>query len=275
MNDVANTAAIRSHYDRLSILYWWFWGEHIHHGFWKNGESPRQAQLNLVQELAARARIPRGARVLDVGCGLGGSSFWLARHFDCSVLGITISPVQKQIAEKRAFALGLSDRVRFVLKDANQLDFAARSFDVIWNIECSEHLADKARFIQECARLLRPGGVIALCAWLVSEPMSGSRNNELLAKICSAMLCPSLATLSDYKHWLSKSGFEKISAADVTPQVEKTWQILQDILRRPLVRAFLPLMRLHTREFTGQFAAIQLVYREGVMRYGIFSARKQ
>jgi len=78
-----NTNAIRSHYDRLSILYWWLWGEHIHHGFWRNGESPHQAQVRLIEELAERTQIRRGAKVLDVGCGLGGSSFWLAHELGC------------------------------------------------------------------------------------------------------------------------------------------------------------------------------------------------
>lgn len=63
---------IREHYDRVSVYHRAFWGEHIHHGYWENGESPAMTQVKLVERLAARARMPHGARVLDVGCGWGG-----------------------------------------------------------------------------------------------------------------------------------------------------------------------------------------------------------
>ncbi len=71
--------AIRGHYSRLSIFYWLLWGEHIHHGYWNDSESTLEAQLNLIRRLARQAGIRHGARVLDIGCGLG-SSFWLARE---------------------------------------------------------------------------------------------------------------------------------------------------------------------------------------------------
>lgn len=268
------TKAVRRHYDRLSIFYWWLWGEHIHHGFWRNGESPAEAQMNLTTELARRAAIPRGATVLDVGCGLGGSAFWLARELDCSVVGITISPMQKRIAEKRAQLLGLSKRVQFRVMDANELDFAAESFDAIWTIECSEHLADKATFIKKCARLLRHRGAFGLCAWLAAEPASRFANSQLLAEICSAMLCPSLARCSDYETWMQANGLVEVHADDITRHVEQTWEICGCILKRPAARLCLALTGRRTRQFAAAFGAVHRAYREGAMRYGMFTARK-
>jgi len=270
-----NTNAIRSHYDRLSILYWWLWGEHIHHGFWRNGESPHQAQVRLIEELAERTQIRRGAKVLDVGCGLGGSSFWLARELGCSVLGITISPVQKRLAERRARSFGLRDRIRFAVSDANKLAFGTESFDAVWSIECSEHLFEKSGFIRNCARALRPGGTLGLCTWLAAEPSSAAANPALMAKICSGMLCASLGTLNDHICWMNDSGFAEIRVDDVTRHVEKTWEICQNILRRPTVRAFLPLMGSQTRQFAMGFSEMSRAYREGAMRYGIFTAQKR
>ncbi len=69
---------IRKHYDRLSIFYRLLWGEHLHHGYWENGESIGRAQIKLMEKMAQTATIPRGAIVLDIGSGLGGSAFWLA-----------------------------------------------------------------------------------------------------------------------------------------------------------------------------------------------------
>ena len=111
---------IQKHYDRLSFLYRLFWGEHLHHGYWDANQSAAQAQVRLMERLAEQARVPRGARVLDIGCGIGGSAFWLADQFDCNVIGMTISPVQARMANKKAKARGLRDRVQFQVKDANQ-----------------------------------------------------------------------------------------------------------------------------------------------------------
>src|SRR5262245_49844676 len=88
---------IKKHYDRLSILYRTFWGDHIHHGFWDSACSAKDAQVALIKRLVDKAQIQSGSNVLDIGCGLGGSSIWLARNLGCSVLGLTISPVQLKI----------------------------------------------------------------------------------------------------------------------------------------------------------------------------------
>src|ERR1051325_7940480 len=88
---------VRKHYDRPSHFYRILWGEHLHHGYWENGESIERAQIKLIEQLAAQAAIQRGAQVLDIGCGLGGSALWLAEKYDCRVTGFTISPVQARI----------------------------------------------------------------------------------------------------------------------------------------------------------------------------------
>ena len=93
---------IRKHYDRLSVLYRMLWGEHLHHGYWEDNESIARAQIQLMERLAEKAAIPRGAQVLDIGCGLGGSAFWLADQYDCRVTGLTISPVQARMATKES-----------------------------------------------------------------------------------------------------------------------------------------------------------------------------
>jgi tocopherol O-methyltransferase len=266
--------AIRDHYDRISALYRALWGAHIHHGYWQNEERPEAAQVKLIARLAERAGIPCGARVLDVGCGLGGSSVWLARHLGCSVTGITISPIQVKMAAQRAMAENLGHQVRFLVMDANRLDLLSESFDVVWVIECSEHLADKARFIATCARLLKPGGKLALCAWLKAAERVRPEHGRLIAQVCQGMLCPSLASLRDYTQWMRASGLRAIDAEDITRQVEQTWDHCAAIAERPEIKALLRLADAPTRDFVRAFGAIRRAYAEGAMGYGMFTAKK-
>ncbi len=268
--------AVRDHYDRLSPFYRRFWGEHIHHGFWEQGDEPfpvREAQERLIERLATFARVPRGARVLDVGCGLGGSSLWLARHRNCSVLGITLSPVQAALATEQARKERLDGQVHFERRDATCLDLPLESFDAIWVIECSEHLEDKARFFAECARVLRPGGALALCAWLAADDPAPEQQN-LIHEVCRGMLCPSLGSQRDYLRWLRAAGFAEIAFEDITRRVEQTWEHCALVARRPEVQLLLRTADDRTRDFVGAFDAIHQAYAEGAMAYGMFAATR-
>jgi tocopherol O-methyltransferase len=188
------------------------------------------------------------------------------------VLGITISPVQTRLAQGRARSLGLGKQVQFATADANALDFAPESFDVIWNIECSEHLANKRKFFSDSARLLRRGGSLALSAWVRA---GSDDHHELIARICAGMFCPSLGTLEQYRQWMKDGGLSAITTEDVTAQVAKTWDICQQIVERAHLRSILPLISPATNRFVGTFAAMRQAYREGALRYTIFTARKR
>jgi len=267
-------ASIREHYDRLSFYYRTLWGDHIHHGYWDKDQTPKQAQIALVERLAQRAEIRAGSRVLDVGCGLGGSAIWLARELKCSVLGLTISPAQLEMARTRAIEEGLEDRVRFQLEDANSLRYV-EMFDVVWVIECSEHLFDKAAFIRSAAAALQPGGVLALCAWLKSDGVPSDEHHEIVDRVCRGMLCPSLASKSEYGTWMANAGFRVRTADDITRAVSKTWDLCLKIPGLPVVQSLLRAADSATLEFISSFADIATAYSQGAMSYGMFTAIKE
>src|SRR5215472_5978514 len=119
---------VRDHYDRISPYYHSLWGEHIHHGYWIRGdESKETAQLQLIQHVAQAADIQRNVKILDVGCGFGGSSIYLARKYDAEATGITISQIQVEMANKGAAEAGVN--ARFLLMDAEAMTFQS-PFDV-------------------------------------------------------------------------------------------------------------------------------------------------
>lgn len=168
----------------------------------------------------------------------------------------------------------MADRVRFAVTDANQLALPAESFDAVWVIECSEHLTDKPRFIDACARLLRPGGVLALCAWLVADELRSAAQVRLIAEVASGMLCPSLASRRDYISWMQASGFAHIEAEDLTRRVEPTWVYVTALVRHPAIRALLWVSDAPLQRIVATFDAMRWAYAEGAMAYGMFTAWK-
>ena len=265
---------IRKHYDRLSLLYRLFWGEHLHHGYWDNNQSASQAQVRLMERLAETAGVPRGGDVLDIGCGLGGSALWLAEQFDCQVTGLTISPVQVRTATRRARARGLSNRVHFQITDANAWQPEPESVDMVWIMESSEHFRNKGGFFERCAAVLKPGGVLAVCAWLRRDGPMREGEEKLVATIGEAMLSASLDTLSDYQMWIQDAGLSVTAAEDITRYIQPTWTHCARIVERPLVKHFLRFTAPSTRRFVKSFPLMRQAYAQGAMAFGIFAARK-
>lgn len=270
-----DTGEIREHYDRLSVLYRMLWGEHLHHGYWEDNESIARAQIQLMERLAEKATIPRGAKVLDIGCGLGGSAFWLAAQYNCRVTGLTISPVQARMATKKAKAKGLADQLQFLVADANQWQPVPESVDMIWIMESSEHFQDKKGFFQRCASALRPGGGLAVCAWLRRDGPMREDEQNLVATIAKAMLSASLDSLSDYQRWMRESGLVVATAEDITRRIEPTWAHCSRIAERLAVRCFLRFADASTRRFVKAFPLMRQAYANGAMAFGLFVAKKK
>lgn len=156
------------------------------------------------------------------------------------------------------------------MTDANQLSIDSDRFDVVWVIECSEHLEDKAKFITACARLLKPGGSLALCAWLCTD--TGCRDyQQLIQSVCRGMVCPSLASMSDFTDWMRLGGLERIEAEDITDHVRETWSRCGVLVRRKEIASLLKIGDGPTQRFVESFSSIQQAYDVGAMAYGMFS----
>lgn len=265
---------IRSHYDQLSSLYRRLWGEHLHHGYWENGETIAQAQIRLMERLAERAGVSHGASVLDIGCGIGGSALWLARQFDCRVTGFTISPVQAAMANREAKRRGVNRQVCVIVQDANQWEPEPQSVDLVWILESSEHFPDKKRFFERCAKALKPGGTLAVGAWLRRDGPLTAIEETLIASIARAMMSASLDRLSDYCRWMQESGLTVTVAEDITTRVSPTWTYCCGLTRRWWVRLFLRFSDEPTRRFTDAFPLMVEAYAKGAMAYGLFVAKK-
>jgi tocopherol O-methyltransferase len=258
---------IQHHYDLATPFYRLLWGPHIHHGLWEEEDVPLSAQRRLIDRLAAAARLQPGEAVLDVGCGMGGSTIELASHYGCSVTGVTLSPVQCHWARLSAAWHGVSRKVRFRCADAEHVQFPPAAFDLVWTVECTEHLFDKPAFFQRAAGWLRPGGRIALCAWLAGD---GPGIEPEVKAVGEGFLCPSFGTAGDYRAWLESAGLAVATFADLTPHVIRTWDICRRRVQLSGVGLLARIAGRRMREFVDRFGALGEAYRSGAMQYGLF-----
>ncbi len=172
-------------------------GEHIHHGYFLDPADTKEvAQARLIDLLLERSQLPTGSRVLDVGCGIGGTSRYLARKMDCSVTGITISGQQvklaKDLSAKEAGSAGGdvenlgstrlgNGSVRFVELDAEKMgDFFNKpetkmTFDCVWISEAMSHLPNKELFFRNASMLLNAGGKLVVADWFKAEDLTDSQ----------------------------------------------------------------------------------------------------
>lgn len=155
----------------------YYWGEHIHLGYYNEKEREKgylkknfiQAKYDFIDEMMAFGGIStslKPLKVLDVGCGIGGTTRYLADKYGpgTEVTGITLSPNQVARAQELAAAKGLSN-TNFQVMDALDMSFPDNSFDVVWACESGEHMPDKKKYVEEMARVLKPGGKLVVATW--------------------------------------------------------------------------------------------------------------
>jgi tocopherol O-methyltransferase len=258
------------HYDFLSPYYHSLWGEHLHHGYWIRGnESKEQAQIQLIEHLAKLAGVQRGSRVLDIGCGFGGSSFFLAKQYGASATGITISPVQVEMANRAAAERKLD--AKFLLMDAEALQFS-QPFDLFWSVESISHYQDPAKFFSSAVKFLKPGGTFALIDWFRKKDLNAATKKKYIDPIQKSMFVE-LREMDDYAEFLAASGLRTIHREVLNKHCAKTWDIALDIIKN---KSFWDLAARHGREFVDYlrgFQAMRAGFSSGNFEYGLFVAK--
>ncbi len=167
----------------------WSPGFNMHFGFHGRGIAPWNLEGMLERmnaEVHARLQLGPGARVLDLGCGVGATARAVARLSpDAEVTGVTLVPWQIATARALTHAAGLDARVRFVQADYCALPYADASVDAVYAVESSCYAtgAAKADFLREAARVLKPGGRLVVADGF----RTGAPMNALVRRCYEAM----------------------------------------------------------------------------------------
>lgn len=219
-----NLDQIVDYYNTCESDYRTFWdldrSMAMHAGFWDQQTTSLAEALARENEILAQyAHITSQDRVLDAGCGIGGSSLFLAKTFGCKVTGITLSDHQVQIASENAKKYLVDHLVNFQTMDFCHTDFPNASFDVIWGIESICHAEDKAEFIKEAYRLLTPGGRLIVADGFSSRTDFVKKQKEDMHQWLNGWGVESLETKKQFEVHLEKNGFKEISYQNVTENV--------------------------------------------------------
>ncbi len=228
-----NTSDVRAYYERNTRLFLALGAggraRAIHRAVWAEGVATTEEALNysnrlLLEQIAHLRRSHPGQtlHVMDLGCGVGGSIFYLATRLDDTLhaTGVTISPLQARLAREQAARLGLQDRCAFVEADFLQLPELPPA-DVVFSIEAFVHAPQPARYFDQVAGVLRPGGRLILCDDFLSERgASNARSPDermWLRAFQAGWHAPGLSSVTQVAQMAARHGFSRVGERDLTP----------------------------------------------------------
>jgi SAM-dependent methyltransferase len=236
---------------------------------------------HLVFDAAVAAGLPATPRVLDAGCGLGGTIFFWRAQRGGSYDGLTLSPEQHRRATREAARRGVADTCRFHIRSyqapipqgANTPGSLAGPFDAVIAIESLAHSPDPVATIANLTAALAPGGLLLI----VDDMPDEDRDHVLLAEFKRCWRCPVLADAAAYRAAVAAAGMTVVHAADWTHRLRPRplpWlRVLMAAFGLACWLSPSRALRDGLEAMRGGFV-LEALYRTGGMRYGFIVARK-
>ncbi|HCR48341.1 MAG TPA: SAM-dependent methyltransferase [Bacteroidetes bacterium] len=281
MGDEPINRQIAQFYDTTSSVWEGVYGEHMHQAWFDPTEQGRTdvatAQERMMERILNWGGVSQAKMVLDLGCGIGGGSIYLLTKLNAAfVTGLTISERQAERAQERAHSLRFASQVRFDVGDALDPPYLPGQFDLVWAIESVEHAADKRKFMESCARMLSPGGMLLMSMWTRREARTqlARSDQRLLDKLSKGFFAPSFETLSAYAAHAKTVGLMDVQTEDWTESVSP----FGTSFMRPVLRWRSFKLATHSGwPFVRHLPVLRFLWRghrTRLLRYGVLQARK-
>ncbi|MGH8553619.1 MAG: SAM-dependent methyltransferase, partial [Methylococcales bacterium] len=240
--------------------------------------SHNDSLLNMNRVLAQQVRISEFDHVLDAGCGIGGSTIWLAENHRARVSGITLSEKQVQQARRFAQKRGVLDRVNFQCEDFCNTSFDDESFDVVWGLESVCYAVQKRAFVKEAYRLLKKGGRLVIADGFAKRREFTEKEWRILVLCLNGWSVPNLATADEMKSYIGDCCFTDIVYRDISEHTlpSARYMVRTALLHYP-VHKISCLLGLRSEVQTANYLAGFYQYflmKNGISGYGIISAVK-
>ena len=284
-----STASVADAYDRWTDdqLLERLWGEHVHLGYY--GNPPRRLDFRAAKEDFVHAlvrwsgldQLPPGSRVLDVGCGIGGSARILARDYGFTVLGISISAAQ--VARATALTTPeMTEHCRFAVMDALDLELPDGGFDGVWSVEAGPHMPDKQRYADELLRVLGPGGRLAVADWNQRDAADGAPTpleRWVVRQLLNQWAHPAFSSIRSLRANLEASPYAaglRVETDDWTTATLPSWldSIAEGVRRPGAVLGLGPAAVLQGVREIPTLLLMDWAFRRGLMQFGVFRGRK-
>lgn len=266
---------IAKYYDHSQFYYTHFWSRTaLHYGLWyTQTKTLAEAIVNTDKLIVETLAIGAGDVVLDAGCGVGGSSIFVAETTGARVEGITLSNVQLAIARKMAQRSPATAMLTFSLQDFTRSKFPSATFTKIFGIESVCYAQAKSNFLLEANRLLRQGGRLAIIDTFRTRERLDDNDYRIYRRFIDGWAVPNLPTTSYFAKLLSDAGFKNIVYNDLTDYI---WKSVERVFRVGLVTSALNIVKRRLRLARDNRSAYyqRAAFKKGITRYGMFVAEK-
>ena len=249
------------YYDEMMTLLELIWGE----GFMAPGGAGNIEKIVDGVDL-------QGKRVLDIGCGVGGPAFILARTYGADVVGTDLEPHLIEIAKERAAKLGLEEKTDFRVVEPGPLSFPDSSFDCVVSSGAFTQIADKLSMFKEVLRVLKPAGVLSCYDWMKSE---GEYSEDMRYWFKMEGLTYAMETPNRHEEILKTAGFVDIEINDRSDWYRRRVREEYGQIKNELYPDMIKLMgQDNTDHFVENWRAMVVVCEKGEMLQAYCRARK-